>query len=186
MLLRTSRRCQSRLHFYGVLIPPCVPQQWNYHTHNAGVQGALAAWRPLLYWVRFDLVSDHASLRHFFHRRRRQPVSCDCVNSLPISISRRYSLSGARTMGCHFPNRPWSADCLDARLYALSHLRVEIASTLAALNCVGFRGSLELWRADVPVTCPPPIFASVGLQLRPTEGGAQLRDVWRRVHFDAL
>ena len=40
--------------------------QWNYDARNAealAAQVALAAWRPLLYGVQFDLVSDHASLR---------------------------------------------------------------------------------------------------------------------------
>ena len=30
---------------------------------------ALAAWRPLLYGVHFELVSDHASLRHLFQQK---------------------------------------------------------------------------------------------------------------------
>ena len=41
--------------------------QLNYDARNAealAAQVALAAWRPLLYGVQFDLVSDHASLRH--------------------------------------------------------------------------------------------------------------------------
>jgi hypothetical protein len=30
---------------------------------------ALAAWRPLLYGIHFELVSDHASLRHLFQQK---------------------------------------------------------------------------------------------------------------------
>ena len=45
---------------------------WNYDARNAealAAQVALAAWRPLLYGVHFDLVSDHASLRHLVQQK---------------------------------------------------------------------------------------------------------------------
>jgi hypothetical protein len=46
--------------------------QWHYDARNAealAAQVALAAWRPLLYGVPFERVSDHASLRHLFQQK---------------------------------------------------------------------------------------------------------------------
>ncbi len=46
--------------------------QWHYNARNTealAVQVAIAAWRPLLYGVHFELVSDHPSLRPLFHQK---------------------------------------------------------------------------------------------------------------------
>jgi hypothetical protein len=53
------------------------------------------------------------------------------------------------------------------------------------ISHVSSRGSVELWRADMPAVGGQPTLALEGLRWQPT-AGVQMRESWRRAHFDAL
>ena len=53
------------------------------------------------------------------------------------------------------------------------------------LDCVGAKGNVQFWRADILQTPELPVFTLPGLQWQ-TSAAVQRRDTWRRAHFDAL
>jgi hypothetical protein len=55
----------------------------------------------------------------------------------------------------------------------------------ADIGYVGSLGELQFWRADVPGGSAQPALTLAGLRWRST-ADVQLRDTWRRAHFDAL
>ena len=77
--------------------------QWHYDTRNAeslAAQVALAAGRPLIYGVHFQLVSDHAILRHLFQQKAPSARILRLCEFLANLTSRRSSLSKAPIMQC--------------------------------------------------------------------------------------
>ena len=112
--------------------------QWNYDARNAealAAQVALAAWRPLLYGVQFDLVSDHASLRYLFQQKSPSArILRLCEFLAAFDFQEVQVVKGADNVVPDFLSRPWQADVIDIGLHALSHPRPEKASTLAALS----------------------------------------------------
>ena len=112
--------------------------QWNYDARNAealAAQVALAAWRPLLYGVQFELVSDHASLRYLFQQKNPSArILRLCEFLAGFDFQEVQVVKGADNVVPDFLSRPWQSDVVDVGLHALSHPRVEKASTLAALG----------------------------------------------------
>jgi hypothetical protein len=115
--------------------------QWHYDARNAealAAQVALAAWRPLLYGVHFELVSDHASLRHLFHQKAPSArILRLCEFLADFDFQEIMVVKGTDNAVPDFLSRPWDADVPDVGLHALSHPRVERPSTLAALGAQG-------------------------------------------------
>jgi hypothetical protein len=115
--------------------------QWHYDARNAealATQVALAAWRPLLYGVHFELVSDHDSLRHLFHQKAPSArILRLCEFLADFDFQEIMVVKGTDNAVPDFLSRPWDADVLDVGLHALSHPRVERPSTLAALGAQG-------------------------------------------------
>ena len=110
--------------------------QGHYNARNAealAAQVALAAWRPLLYRVHFELGSDHASLRHLFQQKApsaRILRLCDFLSD--FDFQEVMVVKGVDNAVPDFLSRPWDVDAPDVGLHALSlfHLYVEGHVTL--------------------------------------------------------
>ena len=222
--------------------------QWHYDARNAealAAQVALAAWRPLLYGVPFELVSDHASLRHLFQQKAPSArILRLCEFLAEFDFQEVQYVRGTANIVPDFLSRPWDAEAPDVGLHALSHPRLPKPSAPAVLgaqsqpmvlllpvcqnniavfhdgrlfslpvtvpmaeevpeqaasrvmrsmgvsmnvvfDCVGAKGNVQFWRADILQTAELPVFTMPGLQWQ-TSAAVQLRDMWRRAHFDAL
>ena len=222
--------------------------QWHYDARNAealAAQVALAAWRPLLYGVPFELVSDHASLRHLFQQKAPSArILRLCEFLAEFDFQEVQYVRGTANIVPDFLSRPWDAEAPDVGLHALSHPRLPKPSALAVLgaqsqqmvlllpvcqnniavfhdgrlfslpvtvpmagevpeqaasrvmrsmgvsmhvvlDCVGAKGNVQFWRADILQTAELPVFTLPGLQWQ-TSAAVQRRDMWRRAHFDAL
>jgi hypothetical protein len=205
----------------------------------------LAACRPLLYGVPFELVSDHTSLRHLFQQKvpsTRILWLCEFLGEFDFQEV-QYVRGTANTVP-DFLSRPWDAEAPDVGLHALSHphppktsamevlgaqsppmvvllpvcqnniavfhdgrlfsLQVTVpmeeevperaasrmmrsmgVSTIVMLHCIGAKGNVQFWRADVLQTPELPVLTLQGLQWQ-TSAVMQRRETWRRAHFDAL
>lgn len=112
--------------------------QWHYDARNAealAAQVALVAWRPLLYGVHFELVSDHASLRHLFQQKAPSArILRLCEFLADFDFQEVQFVKGSDNAVPDFLSRPWDADSPDVGLHALSHPRLEKPSALAALG----------------------------------------------------
>jgi hypothetical protein len=222
--------------------------QWHYDSRNAealAAQVALAAWRPLLYGVHFELVSNHASLRHLFQQKAPSArILRLCEFLADFNFQEVQFVKGSDNAVPDFLSRPWDADLPDVGLHVLSHPRLEKPSALSAmggqdhsivvllpvcddniavfhdslsfslpiaisavqeisegtshllvktlgrfagsaLRCVGARGSVELWRADISTVHGLPALSLEGLRWQ-SAAGVQMRESWRRAHFDRL
>jgi len=215
--------------------------QWHYDARNAealAAQVALAAWRSLLYGVPFELVSDHACLRHLFQQKApsaRILRLCEFLEEFDFQEV-QYVKGSANTVP-EFLSRPWDAEAPDVGLFALSHphspktsalevlgeqspplvvllpvcqngrlfslpvtvpmaeevperaasrmMRNMGVSTNVAFHCVGAKGNVQFWRADILQAPELPILTLPGLQWQ-TSAGMQRRETWHRAHFDAL
>jgi hypothetical protein len=111
--------------------------QWHYDARNAealAAQVALEAWRPLLYGVPFELVSDHAGLRHLFQQK---PPSASilrlCEFLAEFDFHEVQYVRGAANLVPDFLSRPWDAEAPDVGLHALSHPRPPKSSALEVL-----------------------------------------------------
>jgi len=109
--------------------------QWHYDARNAealAAQVALAAWRPLLYGVPFELVSDHASLRHLFQQKAPSArILRLCEFLADFDFQEVQFVKGSANAVPDFLSRPWDADSPDVGLHALSHPRLDKASALS-------------------------------------------------------
>lgn len=116
--------------------------QWHYDARNAealAAQVALAAWRPLLYGVPFELVSDHASLRHLFQQKAPSArILRLCEFLAEFDFQEVQYVKGSDNAVPDFLSRPWDADAPDVGLHALSHPRAPKASVLAMLSAQNF------------------------------------------------
>jgi hypothetical protein len=164
--------------------------QWHYDAHNAealATQVALAVWRPLLYGVPFELVSDHAGLRHLFQQKApsaRILRLCEflsefdfqeCQNNIAVfHDGRLFSLPVTVPMAAEVPERA-----------ANRMLRSMGVSANVELHCIGAKGNVQFWRADILQAPELPVLALPGLQWQ-TSAVMQRRETWRRAHFDAL
>jgi hypothetical protein len=188
-------------------------------------QVALAAWRPLIYGVHFELVSDHASLRHSHLFQQKAQSACilrSCEFLADFDFQEVQFVKGSDNAVPDLLSRPWDADLPDVGLHVLSRPRFEKPSVLAvllgqdhsivvllpvchdniavlhdgrsfslpiaisaaqeicegasqrlvktlgrfagsALRCVGARGSVELWRADISAVHGLPALSLEGL-----------------------
>jgi hypothetical protein len=111
--------------------------QWHYDASNAealAAQVALAAWRPLLYGVPFELVSDHAGLRHLFQQKAPSArILRLCEFLAEFDFQEVQYVRGAANLVPDFLSRPWDAEAPDVGLHALSHPRPPKTSTLEVL-----------------------------------------------------
>ena len=111
--------------------------QWHYDARNAealAAQVALAAWRPLLYGVPFELVSDHAGLRHLFQQKAPSArILRLCEFLAEFDFQEVQYVRGAANLVPDFLSRPWDAEVPDVGLHALSHPRPPKASALEVL-----------------------------------------------------
>jgi hypothetical protein len=112
--------------------------QWHYDARNAEAlmaQVALAAWRPLLYGVPFELVSDHASLRHLFQQKAPSArILRLCEFLAEFDFQEVQYVKGPDNAVPDFFSRPWDADVPDVGLHALSHPRPPKTSVLEMLG----------------------------------------------------
>ncbi len=101
--------------------------QWHYNARNAealAAQVALAAWRPILYGVPFELVSDHASLRHLFQQKTPSArILRLCEFLAEFDFQEVQYVRGTANTVPDFLSRPWDAEATDNGLHALSHPR---------------------------------------------------------------
>jgi hypothetical protein len=99
--------------------------QWHYDARNAealSAQVALAAWRPLLYGVPFELVSVHAGLRHLFQQKAPSArILRLCEFLAEFDFQEVQYVRGAANLVPDFLSRPWDAEAPDVGLHALSH-----------------------------------------------------------------
>jgi hypothetical protein len=98
-------------------------------------QVALAAWRQLLYGVPFELVSDHASLRHLLQQKAQSArILRLCEFLAEFDFQEVQYVKGADNAVPDFLSRPWDADVPDVGLHALSHPRPPKTSVLETLG----------------------------------------------------
>jgi len=111
--------------------------QWHYDARNAealAAQVALSAWRPLLYGVPFELVSDHAGLRHLFQQKAPSTrILWSCEFLAEFDFQEVQYVRGAANLVPDFLSRPWDAEAPDVGLHALSHPRPPKTSALEVL-----------------------------------------------------
>ena len=112
--------------------------QYKYDARNAeslAAQVALAAWRPLLYGVPFELVSDHASLRPLFTQKSpSHRILRLCEFLADFDFEEVKFIRGAQNVVPDFLSRPWDPAVPDVGLHVLSHPRVARRSSLASLS----------------------------------------------------
>ncbi len=112
--------------------------QWHYDARNAealAAQVALAAWRALLYGVPFELVSDHASLRHLFQQKEPSArILRLCEFLAEFDFQEVQYVRGTANIVPDFLSRPWDAEAPDVGLHALSHPRPPKTSALEVLG----------------------------------------------------
>ena len=112
--------------------------QYHYDARNAeslAAQVALSAWRTLLYGIRFELVSDHASLRSLFHQKApSHRILRLCEFLADFDFEEVKFVRGADNAVPDFLSRPWDSSRLDLGLHVLSHPRDFRASSLASVS----------------------------------------------------
>ena len=208
--------------------------QWHHDTRNTealAAQVALAACRPLLYGVPFELVSDHASLRHLFQQKAPSArILRLCEFLAEFDFQEVQYVRGTANTVPDFLSHPWDAGAPDVGLHALSHPRLPKPSALAVLgaqsqpmvlllpvcqnniavfhdgrlfslpvtvpmaeevperaasrmmrsmgvsanvmlHCIGAKGNVQFWRADILQTPELPVLSLPGLQWQTSELG---------------
>ena len=111
--------------------------QYRYDARNAeslAAQVALSTWRTLLYGVRFELVSDHASLRSLFQQKApSHRILRLCEFLADFDFEEVKFVRGADNAVPDFLSRPWDPSRPDLTLHALSHPRLPRCSSLACV-----------------------------------------------------
>ena len=107
--------------------------QYRYDARNVealAAQVALAAWRPLLYGVKFELLSDHSSLTHLFTQKapsQRILRMCEFFADFDFEVIR--FVRGADAAVPDFLSRPWEEPA--SFLHVFSHSRGFSGNSLA-------------------------------------------------------
>ena len=110
--------------------------QYRYDARNVealAAQVALAAWRPLLYSVKFELLSDHSSLTHLFTQKapsQRILRMCEFFADFDFEVIR--FARGADAAVPDFLSRPWEEPV--SFLHVLSHSRGSSGNSLLAMT----------------------------------------------------
>ena len=116
---------------------------------------ALAAWRPLLYGVKFEFLSDHSSLTHLFTQKapsQRILRMCEFFADFDFEVIR--FVRGADAAVPDFLSRPWEEPV--SFLHVLSHSRGSSGNSLLAMTAqVGRAVAVLGVRADGCVAVRP-------------------------------
>ena len=114
--------------------------QFHYDGRNAeslAIQLALAAWRPLLYGVPFELHSDHFSLASLLTQRAApsQRILRLCEFLADFHFTEIRHVKGVDNVVPDFLSRPWDAEQPDVNLlHLLTHPRVPKVASLQSLR----------------------------------------------------
>jgi hypothetical protein len=110
--------------------------QYRYDARNAeslAAQIALAAWRPYLSGIRFELVSDHASLQSLFQQKApSHRILRFCEFLADFDFEEVKFVRGSENIVPDFLSRPWDALSVDLSLHVLSHPRAARPSALCS------------------------------------------------------
>ena len=88
-----------------------------------------------VYGVPFELVSDHASLRHLFQQKTPSArILRLCEFLAEFDFQEVQYVRGTANIVPDFLSRPWDAEAPDVGLHALSHPRLPKPSALAVLG----------------------------------------------------
>ena len=118
------------------------------NTEALAAQIALAHWRPLLYGVHFELVSDHASLGYLLRQKNPSQRILRLAEFLAeFDFDEVKYLKGSRNVVPDFLSRPWDQSHPDVTLHALSHPRLAKSSSLSVLSLAAPRSVflLPIW-----------------------------------------
>jgi len=115
--------------------------QYRYDARNVealAAQVALAAWRPLLYGVKFELLSDHSSLTHLFTQKApSQRILRMCEFFADFDFDVVQFVRGAHAAVPDFLSRPWEEPV--SFLHVLSHSRGSTGSSILTMTAQGGR-----------------------------------------------
>lgn len=135
--------------------------QYRYDARNVealAAQLALSAWRPLLYGVKFELMSDHSSLTHLFTQKSpSQRILRMCEFFADFDFQVVQFVRGADAMVPDFLSRPWEEPT--SFLHVLSHSQgsgassllsfaAQVGTSVAVLGVNAAGSLLARWKGD--------------------------------------